>query len=53
MLPKATYSDPQLCYRMAAQDMSLFSFPTTVKWAHYIDDIMLMCEDLPLLQETL
>ena len=29
------------------------SFSTTVKWAHYVGDIMLMCEELPLLQETL
>lgn len=38
---------------IVAQDQSLFSFPASVKWAHYIDDIMLICEDLPLLQDTL
>lgn len=27
--------------------------PTSVKWTHYIDDIMLKCEDLLLLQDTL
>lgn len=31
--------------------MSLFCSPTSVKWAHYTD--MLICEDLPLLQDTL
>ena len=35
------------------QDLSLFSFPTSVKWSHYVDDIMLTREDLPLLQDTL
>jgi len=25
--------------------MYLFSFPTSVKWAHYTDGIMLICED--------
>lgn len=32
--------------------MSLFCSPTSVKWAHYTDD-MLICEDLPLLKDTL
>ena len=27
--------------------MFLFSFPTSVKWAHYTDGIMLICKDLP------
>lgn len=31
----------------------LFSFPTSVQWAHYSDDILFTCEDLPLLQNTL
>lgn len=31
---------------MVAWDLSLFSFPTSVKWVHYTDDIMLTCEDL-------
>lgn len=35
---------------MVAWDMSLFSFHT--EWAHYIDDIMLIYEDLPLLQDA-
>lgn len=43
---------PTICYGMVAQDLLLFSFLTSVKWGHYIDDIMLICEDLPLLQKT-
>lgn len=35
------------------RDVSKFSFPTPVTWIHYTDDIMLTCEDLPLLQKTL
>ena len=35
---------------MIAQDLRLFPF---LKRAHYIDDIMFTCEDLPLLQDTL
>lgn len=31
--------------------LSLYSFPTLGKWAHYIDHIILTCEDLPLLQD--
>ena len=38
---------------MIIQDLSLFFFPLLVKWAHYVDDIMLIYEDLPLLQEIL
>lgn len=43
---------PTTCHGMVARDLSLFSFPTSVKQAHYIDNIMLTCEDLPLLQKT-
>lgn len=38
---------------MVAQDLSLFSFMTSVKQAHCIEDVMLTCEDLPLLQKAL
>lgn len=31
--------------------LSLYSFPTLGKWAYYINDIILTCEDLPLLQD--
>lgn len=36
-----------------AKDLSLFSFPTSVEWPLYTDDIMLTCEDMSLLQKTL
>ena len=32
---------------------SLFFFPTSVKWASYIDDLTLTWEELPLLQNSL
>ena len=35
-----------------AWDLSPFSFPTSVKWAHYVDDRMLTSKDLLLQQET-
>lgn len=38
---------------MVAQDLSLLSFMTSGKQAHYIDDVMLTCADLPLLQKAL
>lgn len=38
---------------MVAQDQSLFFFPTLVKWAYYISNIMLTHEDLLLLHDTL
>ena len=41
-----------VCHGMVAWDMSLFSFPISVKWDHYADDIMLTCEELPVLQDT-
>ena len=44
-----------ICHRMGASDQSLLSFPTSLKWAHYIDTmlIILSCKDLPVLQGTL
>ena len=41
-----------ICHRMGASEHSLFSFPTSLKWAHYIDNmlIILSCKDLPVLQ---
>lgn len=44
---------PTICHRMVAQDLSLFSFMTSVKQAHCIDDTMLTCEDFPQLQKAL
>lgn len=41
-----------ICHVMVAQNLSLFSFLTSVKWAHFIDDIVLTCEDLCLPQKT-
>lgn len=42
------------CYGIVAQDSFLFSFPTSVKQACYIDDTMLTRERThPLLQDTL
>mgnify|MGYP007071250176 CR=1 FL=1 len=38
---------------MVAQDLSLFSFSTTVKQVLYTNDVTLTCEGLPLLQDTL
>lgn len=38
---------------MMAWDVSLISCLTSVKWAHYIDDIMITYEDSPLLQKSL
>lgn len=42
-----------VCHGRVTGDVFLFSFPTSIKWAHYIDAIMLTCEDSPLLQDTL
>ena len=53
VLPQGHLHSPTTCHGMVAQDLSLFSFPTSVKWAHYIDEMMLTCEDLPLLQDLL
>lgn len=40
------------CHGMAVHDLAQF-FPAPVKWTQYIDDIMLTCEYLPLLQDAL
>lgn len=40
------------CHGMAVHDLVQF-FPAPVKWTQYIDDIMLPCEYLPLLQDAL
>lgn len=53
VLPQGYLHNPIICHRMELQDLSLLSSPTSVKWVHHIDDIMLTCEDLPLLQDTL
>ena len=42
-----------MCRGMVAGDLSLPSFPTVVKWAHYVDAIMLTCEESPLLKGVL
>lgn len=41
-----------MCHEMVAWDLSLFSFPASVKWTHCIDDIILTDEDLSLLQDS-
>lgn len=46
------HAQPIVCH-LKVTDLSLFSFPTSVKWAHYINNITLTREDLPLLQGTL
>lgn len=43
---------PTICHGMETQDLFLFFFLTSRKWARYIDCIMLTCEDLPLLKDT-
>lgn len=53
VLPQGYLHIPTVCHGMEAQGLSLFSFPTSVKWAYYTDGIMLTCEDLPLLRDTL
>lgn len=45
--------NPTIWQGIIAWNLSLFSLPTSIKWAHYIDDMMLTCKDLPLLQDTL
>lgn len=46
--PTATCSST-ICDNTVGWDLSLLPFPTSVKQAHYFDDIMLTHEDLPLL----
>ena len=38
--------------KIGHQMVRMFSFPTSVKWAHCIDDTLLACEDMFLLQDT-
>lgn len=52
VLPQGTQS-PRICHGMVAQNLSLFSFPISVKWAHYINDITLTYVDLLLLWNIL
>lgn len=51
MLPEGYLPGPQIRHGMVAAHLSLFSFPTSVKWAHYIADTMLTYKDLPVLQD--
>lgn len=44
---------PTVCLEMVAWALSLFSFPTSVKWVCGVFYIMLICKDLPLLLDTL
>lgn len=53
VLPQFYLHSPIVCYGMAAWDLLLFVFLTSVKWTHYIDNIILTCENLPLWQKTL
>ena len=62
-IPLATESQDQFAFTWEGQqwafqadgspNSSLFSFPTSVKWTHYISDIMLTGENLPLQQDAL
>lgn len=52
VLPQGSLHSCTICDRMVAPDLSV-SFPTSVKWALYTDDTMLIYEGLPLLQNTL
>lgn len=52
VLPQDCLHSPTINYGMVNWDLSLF-FPTTIKWSHYIDDKMLTCEDLPMLQDIM
>ena len=52
VLPRGVLHSTTICHGIIVQDLSLSSFPTSVKWAHYTDDRMLTCEDLPLQQDT-
>ena len=40
VLPQGHLHSPVIDHVTVARELSLFSFPTSVKWAHYIDDIM-------------
>lgn len=42
-----------ICHGVVAGDLSLFSFPISVKWIHYTDDVLRTYKDLPLRQDTL
>lgn len=53
VLPLGYLHNPTICHGVIAEGLALFSFPTSVEWAHYIDDIMITCKDLLLLQDTL
>lgn len=52
MLSQGCQYSPTIYHGMVAQDLFLFSFPTSVKCPNYIDDIMLTCKDLSLLQSN-
>lgn len=52
VLPQEYLHSPTICHGMVAHDLSLL-FPTPIKWAQYIDNIMLTCEYLLLLQDAL
>lgn len=52
--PKATCMALQYVMRMVARPRPIYTLlPTSVKWAHHIDDLLLTSEDLPLLQDAL
>lgn len=53
VFPQGYLHSSTVSHEMLAKDLSLFSFPTSLKWVHYIDDTMFSCKDLPLLQDTL
>lgn len=43
--PKIMCTSATICHTMVAGDLSLFSFPTSAKWAQYTDNTMLTCKD--------
>lgn len=53
VLPLGYLHKLTVCNWIVIQDLPLFSLHTSVKWAHYIHDVMITCEGSLLLQGTL
>ena len=49
VLPRGYLHRRTICHGIVARDLSLFSFPSSVKWDHRLDNVMLTHEDVPLL----
>ena len=45
VFPQGYLCSPTICHGRAAQDLSLLFFLTSIKWTHYIYDIILTCKD--------